>query len=74
MPAFFSTLRATNSGPVSMIEGSEPMDAIEMILARGFMLMDLPIRLLPMRTPAAPSTMPDELPPWWTWLMLSSSG
>ena len=24
--------------------------------------------------PAAPSTMPEELPAWWTWLIFSTSG
>ena len=33
-----------------------------------------PASLEPSSTAAAPSTMPDELPAWWTWLMRSTSG
>ena len=36
--------------------------------------IDLPPRLEPIRIAAAPSTIPDELPAWCTWLTLSTSG
>ena len=35
MPARFSTLRVTFSGPVSMIDGSEPIDVKARMRARG---------------------------------------
>jgi hypothetical protein len=34
----------------------------------------LPPSFEPSSTPAAPSTMPEELPAWWTWLISSISG
>ena len=48
------------------IAGSEPMFANARILARGFRPYLPPASLLPSRTAPAPSTMPDELPAWWT--------
>jgi hypothetical protein len=55
-----------------MIDGSEPMLANWRMRARGFSPAAVPAFLLPMRTAAAPSTMPDELPGVWTWLIASS--
>ena len=74
MPARCSSLFATNSGPVNMIIGSLPMLAMARMRARGLRPYFSPISLLPIRMAAAPSTMPDELPPWWTWLIFSTSG
>jgi hypothetical protein len=62
MPAFLSTFSVTGTGPVSMIEGSEPILANCRILARGFNPAAMPAFLLPSSTAAAPSTIPDELP------------
>ena len=45
-----------------------------MIRARGFKPAALPPASDPTSTAAAPSTMPDELPAWWTWLTASTSG
>ena len=74
MPAFLSTFSVTGIGPVSMIEGSEPMLANCLMRARGFSPAALPASLLPISTAAAPSTMPDELPGVCTWLIASISG
>ena len=59
-------MRVTSSGPVSMIEGSEPIEAAPRILARGFRPSALPASRVPISTPAEPSTMPEELPGVWT--------
>ena len=74
MPALFSTFSVTSTGPVSMIAGSEPILAKARMRARGFRPACSPASLVPIRTAAAPSTMPDELPAWWTWLTFSTSG
>ncbi|MNN63071.1 hypothetical protein D3C81_1784200 [compost metagenome] len=74
MPRRPSSLFVTNSGPVSMIDGSEPIEAAPRILARGFRPRALPASSEPIRTPAEPSTMPEELPGVWTWLTRSTSG
>ncbi len=42
--------------------------------ARGVSPAALAPRLLPISTAAAPSTMPEELPAWWTWVIASTSG
>jgi len=39
--------------------------------ARGVRFCDLPAFSLPTSTSAAPSTMPELLPPVWTWLIFS---
>src|SRR5688572_461601 len=59
---------------VSMMAGSDPILAKARILARGFRPAALPASFEPIRTAAAPSTMPEELPAWCTWLTPSSSG
>ena len=74
MPARLSAFWVTATGPVSMIEGSEPIEANCLIRARGLRPSFLPISSLPMSTAAAPSTMPELLPAWWTWEMRSTSG
>ena len=45
-----------------MIVGSEPIEAKERIFALAFNSYLSPIFLLPINTPAAPSTIPDEFP------------
>ena len=62
------------TGPVSMIVGSEPTLAVARMRARGFRPCRSPKAFEPIRTAAAPSTMPEELPAWWTWLMRSRWG
>ena len=57
-----------------MIDGSEPIEAKPLMRARGFRPSASPISLVPISTAEAPSTMPDELPAWWTWLIFSTSG
>ena len=57
-----------------MIVGSEPILAKARMRARGFRPAVSPTSLEPTSTAAAPSTMPDELPAWWTWLISSTSG
>ena len=42
--------------------------------ARGFSPCFSPNSFEPISTPAAPSTMPDELPAWWMWLIRSRCG
>ena len=66
MPSLPSSLFATNSGPVSMIEGSDPIEAAPRIFARGFRPSALPASSEPISTPADPSTMPELLPGVWT--------
>ena len=44
------------------------------MLARGLRPSALPPFFEPSRTAAAPSTMPEELPAWWTCLTASTSG
>src|SRR5262245_19281328 len=72
--AFARTFSVTSTGPVSMIAGSEPILANALMRIRGFNPAFSPASLLPISTAAAPSTMPDELPAWCTWLIVSSSG
>src|SRR5262245_53540595 len=72
--AFARTFSVTSTGPVSMIAGSEPILANTLMRIRGFNPAFSPACLLPISTAAAPSTMPDELPAWCTWLIVSSSG
>ena len=62
MPARLSSLRVTFSGPVSMIDGSEPIEVNALIFARGFSPAASPASREPSRIAAAPSTMPEELP------------
>ena len=58
----------TSTGPVSISARSEPIEAKARIRARGFRPRLRPPRFEPTSTAAAPSTMPEELPAWWTWL------
>ena len=71
-PALASALRAAGAGPVSMMVGSAPETAAEMIRARGVRPSEVPTSSVPMATMAAPSTMPEELPAWWTWSIFST--
>ena len=43
-----------------------------MIRARGVRPRSVPTCSLPIATSAEPSTMPEELPAWWTWLIFST--
>ena len=71
-PALASALRAAGAGPVSMIVGSAPETAVAMIRARGVRPRSVPTCSLPIATSAEPSTIPEELPAWWTWLIFST--
>ncbi|MNF05496.1 hypothetical protein D3C80_2052370 [compost metagenome] len=64
----------TATGPVSMMVGSEPIEAVPTMRARGLSPIFSPISLVPISRPEAPSTMPELLPAWWTWLTASISG
>ena len=66
MPARASSFLVTSTGPVSMIAGSEPMLTKARTRARGLRPSLAPASFEPISTAAAPSTMPDELPAWWT--------
>ena len=67
---------ATSAGgisPVNVIR--EPQfncSANAFTRARGFSPSFSPAFLVPISTAAAPSTMPEELPAWWTWLSAST--
>ncbi len=71
-PALASALRADGAGPVSMIVGSDPTTPTDTMRARGVRPSSVPTCSLPISTRAAPSTMPDELPGVWTWLIFST--
>ena len=73
-PALAKALRAAGAGPVSMMVGSAPTNAVASTLARGFKPCSLTAFSEASNTTAAPSTIPDELPAWWTWLMCCTSG
>ena len=55
-----------------MIVGSAPETAAETIRALGVSPRSVPTCSEPIATSAAPSTMPEELPAWWTWLIFST--
>ena len=74
MPTFFSALLVTAAGAVSMMVGSEPMEAKPRILARGFSPAISPNFLEPTSTAPEPSTIPLELPPVCTCCSTSISG
>ncbi len=57
-----------------MIVGSDPETAVATTRPRGVSPRSVPTCSLPSTTRAAPSTIPEELPPWCTWLMRSTSG
>ena len=67
-----SALRLAGAGPVSMIVGSAPDTAVARILARARSPRSEPVCSLPTTTSEAPSTMPEELPGVWTWLIFST--
>ena len=69
-----SAFADAGAGAVSMITGSAPAVAIARMRARGLRPAFLPHSLEPISTAAAPSTMPDELPPVWTWSISFVSG
>ena len=71
-PALASALRDAGAGPVSMIVGSAPDTAVETMRARGVSPSAVPTSSVPIATSAAPSTMPEELPAWWTWSIRST--
>jgi hypothetical protein len=74
MPASLSAFSAEYEGPVSMMVGSLPIEAKARMRARGLRPRRWPTSALPISTAEAPSTMPDELPAWCTWVMRSSVG
>ena len=74
MPLSRRIFSVTGTGPVSMIVGSVPILAVARIRARGLRPWRTPKSRLPISTAAAPSTMPEELPAWWTWLIRSRCG
>ncbi|MNN72502.1 hypothetical protein D3C81_1885430 [compost metagenome] len=61
-PAFANALRAAGAGPVSIMVGSEPTNAVANTLARGFKPCSLTAFSEASNTSAAPSTIPDEFP------------
>ena len=71
-PALARALREAGAGPVSMIVGSAPERAVATIRARGVSPLRSPAASLPTRTSAAPSTMPELLPAWWTCSIFST--
>ena len=70
-PALPRTSRTAGSMPVSMMVGSTPLTAVATMRARGVRPMSAPAFSVPTRVRAAPSTMPEELPGWWRWLICS---
>ncbi len=74
MPLSRRIFSVTGTGPVSMIVGSVPILAVALIRARGLRSWRTPKSRLPTSSAAAPSTMPEELPAWWTWLIRSRCG
>ena len=74
IPLSFKIFSVTGTGPVSMIVGSDPIFAVARTTARGLSPRVAPNSLEPIKMPAAPSTMPDELPAWWIWLIRSRCG
>ena len=68
-----SAFCAAGVGPVSMMVGSEPMTAADTMRARGVSPLRSPASALPMSMAVAPSTMPEELPAWWTWSIRSTA-
>ncbi len=50
MPSFFSSFSRHQDGPVSMIEGSEPIEAKPLMRARGLRPSASPISLVPIST------------------------
>ena len=67
-----SALRDAGAGPVSMIVGSAPDSAVATIRARGLSPLAVPAASVPISVSAAPSTMPELLPAWCTWLIFST--
>ena len=61
-PAFSNALRAAGAGPVNIMVGSAPDNAVATMRARGFKPNFLPTSSLPISIKAAPSTIPEELP------------
>ena len=57
-----------------MMVGSVPILAVARMRARGLRPCFSPNSLFPIRTAAAPSTMPEEFPAWWMWLIFSRCG
>ena len=66
MPVSFRIFSVTGTGPVRLMVGSVPIFAVAFTRARGFRPYFSPNSLLPTSTAAAPSTIPEELPAWWT--------
>ena len=62
MPLSRRIFSVTGTGPVSMMVGSVPILAVARMRARGLRPSCSPSSLLPIRTAAAPSTMPEMLP------------
>ncbi len=71
MPALASTFLVAGTGALSISVGSSPMFAVATILARGFRPCAVAYSGLVMSSAAAPSTTPDELPAWCTWVISS---
>src|SRR5450830_1836577 len=73
-PARARALRVAGMGPVSMMVGSAPLRAVATMRARGVRPCWRAASSEPISTAAAPSTMPEALPAWCTWLMRSTWG
>ena len=74
MPAFSTTRFAAGPGAVSMITGSVPATAVIVIFARGVRPLARANSGDTTSTAPAPSTTPEELPPWCTWSIPFSCG
>ena len=61
-PALAKALRAAGAGPVNIMVGSLPTNAVAKTLARGFSPCSWTAFSEASKTSAAPSTMPDEFP------------
>src|SRR3546814_19747323 len=62
MPTFFNAFSVTAAGAVSMIVGSDPLDAKPLIFARGFRPAFSPNSFEPTSHAPDPFQFPDELP------------
>ena len=69
MPALASTFLVAGTGALSISVGSSPMLAVATMRARGFSPCALAYSGVVMSRAAAPSTTPEELPAWWTWVI-----
>ncbi len=72
IPALARAFLAAGPGAFSISSGESPVEATARIRARGFSPWALAYSGEAITTAPAPSTTPDELPAWCTWLILTS--